>query len=375
MAKKNSNTRAKPSTDDLIASAVAHQQSWKENRRTFARRFLKANDLFARPAPRKDEVVSDRDTKSGLRAYWFPILCALIVIFVAIWVAFIHVGSARRVLVVSNASAPTDAADVMNESSIPSFDIVRIEKDGMVVVAGRWLAQKNISITVNGKIVATERTDNDGEFVYAPSHPFAPGNYTIGLIGVAPEVRSAEKVFIYISERGYKNSVSLLMTRDGSTLLQAPSMLSDGDLRVAKIDYLDSGRIVVTGDAMPRLRVSLTLNEKYIGFARVSDNRHFGLGADVGELKSGETYSLVVRMHDGDGNTVASVRHDFIMPEMTGDDDTFYTVRRGDCLWIIARNFLRRGVLFSVIADRNKIENPDLIYPKQKLQIPTSGAK
>ena len=68
--------------------------------------------------------------------------------------------------------------------------------------------------------------------------------------------------------------------------------------------------------------------------------------------------------------TVASVTHDFVMPEMTGDDDTFYTVRRGDCLWIIARNFMRRGILFSIIAERNNIENPDLIYPKQLLQIP-----
>ena len=102
----------------------------------------------------------------------------------------------------------------------------------------------------------------------------------------------------------------------------------------------------------------------------MSDHKHFGLGADVGELKSGEEYSLTVRMHDGDGRTVASVNHDFVMPEMTGDDDTFYTVRRGDCLWVIARNFLRRGILFSIIAERNNIENPDLIFPKQLLQIP-----
>ena len=75
-------------------------------------------------------------------------------------------------------------------------------------------------------------------------------------------------------------------------------------------------------------------------------------------------------MHDGDGRTVATIKHDFVMPQMTGDDDTFYTVRRGDCLWVIARNFLRRGILFSMIAERNNIENPDLIYPKQLLQIP-----
>ena len=78
-------------------------------------------------------------------------------------------------------------------------------------------------------------------------------------------------------------------------------------------------------------------------------------------------------MHDGDGRTIGAVMHKFVMPEMTGDDDTYYTVRRGDCLWIIARNFLRRGILFSVIAERNAIQNPDLIYPKQLLQIPTSG--
>lgn len=372
MSKKNKTTKIKPSTDDLIANAVARQQSWKENRRTFARRFLKANDLFARPAPRSaGTVTTDDASRSGLRAYWFPILCALFVILVAIWVVFIHGRPMTRVMIAAPVVEVLDAADVMGESTVPSFDIVRIEKGGMVVVAGRWTANKNISVMVNGKIVATERTDSDGEFVYAPSHPFAPGNYTISLIGADPQARSAEKVFIYISDQGYKNSVSLLMTDDGSTLLQAPSMLTDGDLRVSKIDYLDSGRIVVTGDAMPRMRVSLTLNGKYVGFARVSDFHHFGLGADVGALESGKEYSLVVRMHDGDGRTIASIQHDFVMPEMTGDDDTFYTVRRGDCLWIIARNFLRRGILFSIIADRNHIQNPDLIFPKQVLKIPT----
>jgi len=78
-------------------------------------------------------------------------------------------------------------------------------------------------------------------------------------------------------------------------------------------------------------------------------------------------------LHDGDGKTVSAVMHRFVMPRMTGNDDTYYTVRRGDCLWVIARNFLRRGVLFSIIAERNNIVKPDLIYPHQKLQIPTDA--
>ena len=195
------------------------------------------------------------------------------------------------------------------------------------------------------------------------------------MIGVEGNVKSEENVFVYVSERGYANSVSLLMTEDGSTLLQAPTMLVDGDLVVSKIDYLDTGRIVVTGDSLPRLRVSLSLNDKYLGFARVSDHKHFGLGADVGTLETGKEYKLTIRLHDGDGRTIAEVTREFTMPEMTGDDDTYYTVRKGDCLWIIARNFLRRGILFSIIAERNNIENPDLIFPKQLLQIPTGASK
>ena len=225
-------------------------------------------------------------------------------------------------------------------------------------------------IVINKKIVATEHTNKDGEFVYAPNEVLKPGNYVISLIDTDKNIKSADSVFVYVSEHGYKNSISLLMTKNGSKIMQAPELM-DGDLVVSKIDYLDNGRMVVTGKALPRLRVSLSLNDKYIGFARVSDYKNFGLGADIGKLESGEEYKLNIRLHDGEGTTIANVEHQFVMPEMTGDDNTFYTVRRGDCLWIIARNFLRRGILFTMIAERNTIENPDLIYPEQLLQIPT----
>lgn len=382
MSKNNKNSnigKTKRSTDELIDSAIAQQNDWMENRRNFARRFLKTLNIFARPNPKKEDdeaalSVNVKETKSrkGLASYWFPILCAIIVVFVAVWVVFFH-GGVQKVIVVPPVAEPTIQAVIENPT--PSFDIVRIEQEGNIIVAGRWLADESVSIVINGDIVATERTDKNGEFVYSPNRKFDAGNYTISLIGVNGNVKSEENVFVYISEHGYKNSVSLLMTKDGSTLLQAPTMLTDGDLVVSKIDYLDTGRIVVTGDSLPRLRVSLALNDKYLGFARVSDHKHFGLGADVGTLESGKEYKLTVRLHDGDGRTIAEINHEFIMPEMTGDDDTYYTVRKGDCLWIIARNFLRRGILFSIIAERNNIENPDLIFPKQELQIPTGASK
>ena len=377
MSSKNSMGKTKRSTDDMIDDAIAQQNDWLENRRSYARRFLKTLNIFARPSAQKEVTAKPDNTKTKtekshrsalLHAYWFPITCAVLVLLILIWVMFIRTSSPQRVVIVPVVqNAPEQ---VLSEKDAPMFDIVRIEHDGNIVVAGRWVANKNVSIMINGKLVATERTNADGEFVYAPKKPLAPGNYTLSLIGADTNQRSSNKVFLYISERGYENSVSLLMTPKGSTVLQAPSMIYGDDLTVSKIDYLENGRVIVTGDAMPRLRVSLWLDDTYMGYARVSDYRHFGLGADIGKLESGREYTIDVRMHDGDGRTISSVKHTFTMPKMTGDDDTFYTVRRGDCLWIIARNFMRRGILFSMIADRNHIENPDLIYPKQKLQIP-----
>ncbi len=382
MSKHDKNKNKKTSTDDLIDSAIAQQKDWMENRRTFARKFLKTLNIFARPAPKKDDTVVatqvvENRRRSGLASYWFPILCAVIVVLIAVWVAFIRPTPTSTVVVVPDVPEPVvqTVEKTDTDTSVPMFDIVRIEPGGTIVVAGRWIPEQSVSIVINGEIVATERTDINGEFVYSPTRAFDAGNYTISLIGVEKDAKSEENVFIYISPRGYENSVSLLMDKDGSTLLQAPTLLTDGDLVVSKIDYLDTGRIVITGDALPRLRVSLSLDGKYLGFARVSDHKHFGLGADVGQLKTGQEYQLAVRLHDGDGRTIAQVNHTFTMPEMTGDDDTYYTVRRGDCLWIIARNFLRRGVLFSIIADRNNIENPDLIFPNQNLQIPVSAGK
>lgn len=379
MSKNNKNNmgKTKRTTDEIIDNAIAEQQDWLEKRRKYTRGFLKSINTFARPSAKRNEnqsvdkvdIENARNRKTGLRAYWFPILCAFIVIFIAIWVAFVRAPVAPHVIVVPEIPEPV-VQQVKRDIVVPEFDIVRIENDGSIVIAGRWMPMRNISVMVNGKIVATEQTDANGEFVYASKNAWKAGNYTIALLGAEPEVKSSDKVFVYVSEAGVANSISLLMTKEGSTLLQAPALLEDGDLAISKIDYLDTGRIVVTGDAMPRLRVSLAMDGKYMGFARVSDHHHFGLGADVGELESGKEYELAVRLHDGDGRTVATIMHKFIMPQMTGDDDTYYTVRRGDCLWIIARNFMRRGVLFSIIAERNNITNPDLIFPKQQLQIP-----
>ncbi len=49
-----------------------------------------------------------------------------------------------------------------------------------------------------------------------------------------------------------------------------------------------------------------------------------------------------------------------------------YTVKKGDCLWNIAKKFYGNGAKYTKIynANKSKIKNPNLIYPGQVLTIP-----
>lgn len=59
-------------------------------------------------------------------------------------------------------------------------------------------------------------------------------------------------------------------------------------------------------------------------------------------------------------------------PAPTAPQTRTYTVVRGDCLWNIAKKYYGNGSQYTKIynANRDKIKNPNLIYPGQVLTIP-----
>ena len=67
----------------------------------------------------------------------------------------------------------------------------------------------------------------------------------------------------------------------------------------------------------------------------------------------------------------APVRETTSSPAPKQENKT-YTVVRGDCLWNIAKKFYGNGSQYTKIynANRDKIKNPNLIYPGQVLTIP-----
>ena len=48
---------------------------------------------------------------------------------------------------------------------------------------------------------------------------------------------------------------------------------------------------------------------------------------------------------------------------------TTYVVRRDDTLWHISKRYTGDPFNYPLIADNNRIPNPDLIYPGQKIRV------
>ncbi len=361
-----------------------------------------------------------REKKSFFRRilpYWFPILVIMMVLFVA-WVVLIE-NDARNTptdkfveiqahdsndktetkpnilvehkvtvtvpaVTVKPATKPCNNkkpasanVTVVNEQVLPSFDMVRIGAGGSVIVSGRYLPNQKVSIKLNKQIWGTESTDKNGEFAFAPNKKLKPGNYTVKLIAVEQNLESDRDVFMYVSEDDKKySSISLLMGRDGSKFLQTP-MGNSGDLTITKVDYLINGRVLVAGSGLPRMRVNLELDGKNLGQTRISDSGNFGLGAPIDPMVADKKYSMRAWVSNEINHTIAEIKYEFQIPESKPDEDTYYTVRRGDTLWVISKNHYGSGIKYTVIFQGNndKIKNANLIYPKQIFVVPMEARK
>ena len=70
--------------------------------------------------------------------------------------------------------------------------------------------------------------------------------------------------------------------------------------------------------------------------------------------------------------TIATVKPTVRATKPQASTARTYTVKSGDCLWKIAKQFYGNGAQYTKIynANRDKIKNPNLIYPNQVLTIP-----
>lgn len=92
----------------------------------------------------------------------------------------------------------------------PTYDVLRVEKDGSTLIAGNAASGSTVEIVIGGKVVATTTAGGNGDFVAILEEPLKPGEHHISIRSTGKD----NKVLVSL-ENGL---VSIPTTKDGELL-------------------------------------------------------------------------------------------------------------------------------------------------------------
>ena len=272
---------------------------------------------------------------------------------------------------------------------VPSFDVVRINPAGDAVIAGRAAPNAVVTIFDGDRELGRVTADARGEWVFVPKEPLPPGARELNLSAQSPggeTLRSVQVVVLAVPERGKdlagrpapepQPPLVLASPREGigpSTLIQRPGgrPLAPGALALELVEYDDSGKVSMSGTAPPGATVQVYLDNKPLGQALADASGNWTLTPDL-TVAAGD-HTLRLDQLAADGRVAARMETAFSRAEPTKDGQVnVVVVQPGNSLWRIARRVYGEGVRYTLIyeANRERIRDPDLIYPGQTFGIP-----
>jgi len=122
----------------------------------------------------------------------------------------------------------TEAAS--NDTPVPAFDVLRVEKDGSTVVAGRAAPNSTIELRAgDGLLIGSGRAGTSGDFVIIPDNPLPKGDYSLSLVAIdedGNETVSAETATVSIPD-GDSRDVLAMISKPGeaSRIIAKPETL------------------------------------------------------------------------------------------------------------------------------------------------------
>jgi nucleoid-associated protein YgaU len=146
------------------------------------------------------------------------------------------------------ADAPANPAidqAVLAPTRIPAFDIVRVQPDGSMVIAGRAAPGAAIDIIAGGRVIGQTSTDESGSFAFVLDQPLAPGDYDIGLVARVngETLASEEKAIVQIPKTPGGDVLAIVTAPD-----TAPDVMAAGAVN-APIDQMANQVAVITETA------------------------------------------------------------------------------------------------------------------------------
>jgi nucleoid-associated protein YgaU len=265
--------------------------------------------------------------------------------------------------------------------SLPAFDIVRVDRTGYAVIAGRAKPGAKVTVYANGEELATTTAIENGDWTVTTDTPLDAGPVELTLSMTTTDgqtVRSEETIIIYVPEREGDRPLVLRTTPGGATeVLQEPRDPdgSLGPLTLDTIDYDDSGAVIFSGRAEPQRVVQLFINRQFLDQTTSTAEGRWTIAPST-PIAPG-VYTLHVVQLDQNGRPAYAIEIPFerARPDQIDLRDGKVIVQPGNSLWRISRRAYGRGAQYTIIyeANRDQIRDPDLIYPGQIFEVPGSG--
>ena len=273
------------------------------------------------------------------------------------------------------------------------LEVIRVRPDGSLVIAGKGLPNSKVEIISGSKVIAVTTSDKIGDFVAVPEKQLESGEYFLSF----RQTTKDKKVIIAnksvaINVTGAKNDIPIVAIIDsegklGAKVIQAPGLDSNKENSKEEKNIIEDkrdpyiailaithdtkvGQLVLSGRAHNGVQINAGFTGKETSSTKII-NDEWSLSIP-GKLIAGKQKVFAVLL--GKDGKVLSENSIIISGKIiqNANGKTFVVVQKGDALWNIAYQRLGVGNRYIDIVklNKNKIINPDLIYPKQLFIIP-----
>jgi nucleoid-associated protein YgaU len=252
------------------------------------------------------------------------------------------------------------------------------EKRPEITAPGKAESEK----TVPGKTAAMAVAKKPGIGI-AEKKPLKTGTSATAEVKTTAEKPAPETMPEPVEKKPAQPAKPLIVVSEpgkASRVLQTPAQEPAENtmpLTFRSVDYDDKGQVILSGKAKPDALVRVYLNNDFIGSATSNSEGVWELKTRTNVMPG--KYTLRVDQI-GHGNRIAArVEAPFkrAAPEAVKQAriNGEVVIQPGDNLWNISRALYGHGVQYTIIykANRNKIKDPDLIYPGQIFSTPGSG--
>jgi len=251
-----------------------------------------------------------------------------------------------------------------------TFDVVRLDTNGDVVIAGKTIPNIKVDILDGNETLASVISDSNGDWVWISDNPLPEGIKRFNLRHFDGENEFVSKQNVIILREKNDNIASKILRFSKNSSIE---IINNNEkilgLTLDIAEYLNNNTLMLTGRTKPNSLVKLFFSKNFMEES-ISDN--YGIWKiELKKLEHLDNNLIITTEIEGQKIRLKTkIFEEKIDPNFTFEKEI--TVKNGNSLWRIARKTLGGGIYYSEIYKNNikEIENPDLIFPGQVFNIP-----